>query len=113
MKPLFESRYYYPQNNGKGFTRPREVRRPVGERWLARNFDLIEAVAHAGKGLVDLWEASPVRLDSNTPNTEEKLTVSFPATRCFAVAGRITISTHVLGRTGTSCKTYNSSCQVR
>jgi hypothetical protein len=78
MKPLFESRYYYPQNNGKGFTRPREVRRPVGERWLARNFDLIEAVAHAGKGLVDLWEASPVRLDSNTPNTEEIIDRLFP-----------------------------------
>jgi hypothetical protein len=78
MKSLFQSRSYYPQNNGKGFTRPSEVRRFVGERWLVPRFDLIESVAHAGKGLVDLWEASPVRLDSNKPSTDEIIDLLFP-----------------------------------
>jgi hypothetical protein len=78
MKSLFESRSYYPRNSGKGFTRPSGVRRFVGERWLVARFDLIEAVAHAGKGLVDLWEASPLRLDSNKPNTDEIVELLFP-----------------------------------
>jgi hypothetical protein len=78
MRPLFESRYYYPRSNGKGFTKPQEVRRSVGKRWLGPNFELIEAVAHTGNGLVDLWEASPVRLDCNEPNTDEIIDLLFP-----------------------------------
>jgi hypothetical protein len=50
----------------------------IGERCLAPNFELIEAVAHTGNGLVDLWEASPVRLDSNKPNTDEIIDLLFP-----------------------------------
>jgi hypothetical protein len=42
------------------------------------NFDLIEAVADAGSGLVDLWDASPIRLDSNEPRTDEIIDVLFP-----------------------------------
>ena len=42
MNPLLQSRYYYPQTNGKRFPKPLEVRK---ERWLARNFQRIEAVA--------------------------------------------------------------------
>ena len=42
------------------------------------NFELIEAVADAGNGLVDLWEASPRRLDSNAPNTDEIMNRLFP-----------------------------------
>ena len=41
-------------------------------------FDLIETVAKAGNGLVDLWEASPIRLDSNQPRTDEIINVLFP-----------------------------------
>jgi len=48
------------------------------ERWLDPNFELIEAVAHTGNGLVDLWEASPMRLDSNTPKTGEIIDILFP-----------------------------------
>jgi hypothetical protein len=33
-------------------------------QWLAPNFELIEAIAQAGGGLVDLWESSPIRLDN-------------------------------------------------
>jgi hypothetical protein len=47
-------------------------------RWLDPNFELIEAVAHTGNGLVDLWEASPVRLDSNKPKTDEIIDLLFP-----------------------------------
>ena len=50
----------------------------VGERWLGRDFVLIESVAHAGNGVVDLWEESPVRLDSNEPNTDEVIDLLFP-----------------------------------
>ena len=84
MKPLFESRYYNPPDSGtapgfsSSFTNSQEVRRFVGERWLARNFELIEAVAHTGNGLVDLWEASPVRLDSDKPNTDQIIDLLFP-----------------------------------
>ena len=84
MKPLFESRYHNPLDNetasgfSSNFTKPQKVRRSFGERWLARNFELIEAVAHTGNGLVDLWEASPVRLDSNEPNTDEIIDLLFP-----------------------------------
>jgi hypothetical protein len=41
------------------------------------NFELIDAVADAGPGLVDLWEASPVRLDSNGPRADEIVSALF------------------------------------
>jgi hypothetical protein len=78
MKPLFEPRYYYTQTNGKRLANPLRVRRSVDERWLARNFEQVEAVAHTGNGLVDLWEASPVRLDSNEPRTDHIIDILFP-----------------------------------
>ena len=49
-----------------------------GTRWLNPNFELIEAVATAGNGLVDLWEASPIRVDSNQPKTDEIIDILFP-----------------------------------
>jgi hypothetical protein len=50
----------------------------VRQRQLGPNFDLIEAVAHTGNGVVDLWEASPVRLASNEPKTDEIIDLLFP-----------------------------------
>jgi hypothetical protein len=47
-------------------------------RWLDPNFELIEVVAQRGNGLVNLWEASPVRVDSNQPKTEEIIDSLFP-----------------------------------
>jgi hypothetical protein len=41
-------------------------------------FELIEAVANSGNGVVDLWEASPIRLDSNEPRTDEIIDILFP-----------------------------------
>jgi hypothetical protein len=84
MKPLFESRYHNPLDYetasafSSSFTKPEEVRRCFGESWLPRNFELIEAVADTGNGLVDLWEASPVRLDSNEPKTDQIIDFLFP-----------------------------------
>jgi hypothetical protein len=50
----------------------------VMKRWLSRDFELIGAVANMGSGLVDLWEASPVRLNSNEPNTDKIIDLLFP-----------------------------------
>jgi hypothetical protein len=50
----------------------------VGKRRLGPNFEFIEAVAHTGNGLVDLWEASPVRLASNEQKTDEIIDLLFP-----------------------------------
>ena len=50
----------------------------IGTRRLDPNFELIEAVAHTGNGLVDLWEGSPIRLDSNKPKTDEIIDILFP-----------------------------------
>ena len=41
-------------------------------------FEVIETVANAGRGLVDLWEESPIRLDSNEPRTDELIDILFP-----------------------------------
>ena len=46
-------------------------------RSVEANFELIETVASAGNGLVDLWEASPMRLDSNAPRTDEMIDILF------------------------------------
>ena len=50
----------------------------VREKWLGRDFELIDAVADTGNGVVDLWEASPVRLGSNEANTGEVIDLLFP-----------------------------------
>jgi hypothetical protein len=50
----------------------------VMDRWLIRDFELIGAVADMGSDLVDLWEASPVRLKSNEPNTDKVIDLLFP-----------------------------------
>ena len=51
---------------------------PAKQTRLSPRFDLIETVASSGNGLVDLWEASPIRLDSNEPSTDEVIDVLFP-----------------------------------
>ena len=50
----------------------------VVDRWLSRDFELIGAVAGMGSSLVDLWEASPVRLKSNEANTDKVIDFLFP-----------------------------------
>jgi len=53
-------------------------RSTIGEQWLGPDFEFIETVARTGNGLVDLWEASPVRLDSNEPKTDAIIDSLFP-----------------------------------
>jgi hypothetical protein len=48
------------------------------EQWLDPNFELIEAIVQAGSGLVDLWERSPIRLESNQTNTDQIIDILFP-----------------------------------
>lgn len=50
----------------------------VTVRSLNPNFDLIEAIADTGNGLVDLWEASPMRLESNEASTDEIIDTLYP-----------------------------------
>src|SRR5262249_17335380 len=42
------------------------------------NFELINSIADRGAGLVDLWEASRLRLDSNAPKADEIVSLLFP-----------------------------------
>ena len=42
-------------------------------KWTAPNLEQIEAASASGFGVVDLWEASPIRWDDNTPRTSELL----------------------------------------
>jgi len=46
--------------------------------WPSASFEEIEAVADSERSLADLWEASPIRLDSNRPRTNEILDILFP-----------------------------------
>jgi hypothetical protein len=46
-------------------------------QWLGPNFELIEAIAEKQSGLVDLWESSPIRLDSNEANTDQIIDILF------------------------------------
>jgi hypothetical protein len=58
-----------------------DLRRKIDEtkqRQLEPSFELIEAVSNSGNGLVDLWEASPIRLDCNEPSTDEIINILFP-----------------------------------
>jgi len=50
----------------------------VVDRLLVPDFHLIASVADTGNDLVDLWEASPVHLDSNEPKTDEIIDILFP-----------------------------------
>jgi hypothetical protein len=54
-------------------------RSPANLYWSPEtNFKLIETITDARVGLVDLWEASPIRLDSNQPRTDEIIDFLFP-----------------------------------
>jgi hypothetical protein len=46
--------------------------------WPAVDRKVRDAIIQSGGGLVDLWEASPVRLDDNEAHTEALLDVLFP-----------------------------------
>jgi hypothetical protein len=47
-------------------------------KWPSENEEQRAAIIRDGGGLVDLWEASPVRLDDNTTHTEALIDALFP-----------------------------------
>jgi hypothetical protein len=57
---------------------PRRKIEAAKQKYIGPRFDLIKTVANSGNGLVDLWEASPVRLDSNEASTDEFIDILFP-----------------------------------
>ena len=46
--------------------------------WPERDYELIQRIAARRVGLVDLWEASPVRRETNAPRTHEIIDSLFP-----------------------------------
>jgi hypothetical protein len=50
--------------------RPRTELAPHPE-WPSLNFEQIESISRSGEGLIDLWENSPVLLETNKPHTSE------------------------------------------
>ncbi len=50
----------------------------IGFRAPRPNFELIRSVAGSGACLIDLWEASPMRLGSNAPRTDAIVDILFP-----------------------------------
>ena len=65
---------WQPKMGRTGFLKPPAPRRA----WPAVNQEQREAIAANGGGLVDLWEVSPVRIESNEPRTEAIVDVLFP-----------------------------------
>jgi hypothetical protein len=54
-------------------------------RWPAVNQEQREAIVGVGGGLVDIWEASPVRFEDNDPHTEEIIDQLFPGNPLLCV----------------------------
>jgi hypothetical protein len=46
--------------------------------WPSLNLEQRDAILEEGGGLVDLWEASPIRIDENKPRREEIIDAFFP-----------------------------------
>lgn len=78
IKSLSGTGRLYLRHKETRATTSQEIRGSVGEKWPNRNFELIDAVVSNGNGLVDLWEASPVRLDINEPNKNQIIDLLFP-----------------------------------
>jgi hypothetical protein len=54
-------------------------------KWPSVNQEQREAVIATGDGLVDLWEASPIRWDDGDPHTEEIVDALFPGNPLLCV----------------------------
>jgi hypothetical protein len=58
---------------------------PIGPGWPGMNTELRETIIASGRGLVDLWEASPVWFDDSAPQTEGIIDVLFPGNPLLCV----------------------------
>ena len=74
---FLEKRRFGYHDSGKAFAGLETLKVSKPTR-ATRNFELIEHVAHTGNGLVDLWEESPIRVDSNEPKTDQIIDLLFP-----------------------------------
>lgn len=59
---------------------------PQSSRWPKSSLAATEAIGAKGGGLVDLWEASPVRLEGDGPHAEELIDLLFPPDCLLCVA---------------------------
>jgi hypothetical protein len=50
----------------------------VTGNWPGRDYQMIEQIARSRDGLVDLWEASLIRLETNEPRSDEIIETLFP-----------------------------------
>ena len=67
--------------------------------WPAVNAEQREAIIASKLGLVDLWEASPVRFEDSESHAEEVIDVLFPGNPC--ALGKVTRgSQHAIVRAG-------------
>ena len=66
---------------------PGQAPQPTISAWPKLNKEKREAITRKGGGLVDLWEASPVRLEDNESHTEKIIDILFPCA-CLLCAGR-------------------------
>ena len=58
---------------------------PFGPAWPEVNAEQRDAVIASGRGLVDLWEASPVWFDNSAPQTEGIIDMLFPGNPLLCV----------------------------
>lgn len=65
--------------------------------WPAVNQEQREAIIAGGRGLVDLWETSPIRFEDNAPHTEEIVDRLFPGNPLLC-AGRAKHDCHTRTR---------------
>lgn len=61
---------------------------PPPPKWPEPSRERIERAAASGLGVVDLWEASPLRADDNMPDTGELLGLLFPGDPLLCVGGK-------------------------
>ena len=77
--------------------------------WPQPNSAFIERIAAEGNGLVDQWESSPVRLDTNRKRTKEIIDALFPGEPLLCCGWIATASIHVGRAAGTSRMNCSSS----
>lgn len=56
-----------------------------GSKWPAKNYEQIEAIVADGPGLADLWELSPVRIETNDPCPDAFIDALFPGNPLLCV----------------------------
>jgi len=74
-------------------------------KWPEANPEQIEAVAASGLGVVDLWEASPIRLEDDEPHTADILPRLFPGDPLLCAGNKFEFFTMELSKFATAADT--------